>query len=131
MPPAAEWVAQPMGVAAAARDAGPVPRLLVFWSHPQHLTSEEAERWASTELHSLIASSMIEQARLTRLASASTRHSQPCDWMLELEFPAGTDAAACIDSPHWKDWLGDLRLLGMRPVAMVADGSAPLEGGTS
>jgi hypothetical protein len=118
-----------MDVAAVRREAGRVPRLLVFWSRPQHLTSEEAERWASADLRTLIAASAIERARLTRLASASGRHSQPCDWMLELELPAGTDVAACIDSSDWKDWLGDLRLLGMRPVAMVADGSAPLEGG--
>ena len=107
-----------------------MPRLLVFWSRPRHLTSEEAERWAGAELDALLAATAVERARLTRLASASARHSQPCDWMLELELRAGTDVAACVDSSIWKDWFGDLRLLGMRPVAMVSDGDAPLEGGT-
>jgi hypothetical protein len=120
-----------MDAAAGPREAGPVPRVLVFWSRPHHLTVEEAERWAGAELEALLATSAIEHVRLARLASASARHAHACDWMLELELRAGTDVAACVESSGWKEWLGDLRLLGMRPVAMVTDGDAPLEGGRS
>ena len=59
----------------------------------------------------------IETARLTRLCSASARYGKSFDWLLELDI---AEARAHVDSPAWSEWLSDLRMLGLRPGAMVA-----------
>src|SRR5262245_27471571 len=93
-----------------------MPRVLVAWSRPHHLSADEAERWARTEVQRLLAGAAVGAARLTRLESASPRLGCAWDWLAELEItvPAGIDAGACAD------WLADLRLLGMQPVVMLA-----------
>ena len=97
-----------------------MPRLLVLWSRPPHLTVEEAERWARGELRALLAGDAVRSAALTRLESASPRHGCDWDWLLELEI--AVPVRECVDSGVFAAWLGDLRLLGMRPaVAVVAD----------
>jgi hypothetical protein len=108
----------------AAHDVG-VPRLLVMWSRPHHLTPEEAERWARAEVRVLLADSGIRSASLTRLASASVRHGGDRDWLLELDVAAPD----CLERGPGAEWLGDLRLLGMKPVVMLVAGSVDLEAG--
>lgn len=103
-------------------------RVLVFWSRPAHLSADEAEAWVREELEGLLRRGDVARAGLTRLEPASSRHARPCDWMLELELPPGADVATCLDSRLWKEWLADLRLLGMRPSVMVPAGHAEIEG---
>jgi hypothetical protein len=101
-----------------------MPRVLVLWSRPQHLSAAEAERWARDEVRALLAADAVTSARLARLQRPSPRHGGEWDWLLELE----VTAADCVDRGACAEWLGDLRLLGMRPsVTLVADGIA-LEG---
>ena len=95
-------------------------RLIVLWSRPYHLGTEEAERWATQQVRELVKTDGVGGAALTRLERASPRHGCDWDWLLELEIalPAGDR----ID-----DWLGDLRLLGSRPAVLLAAESIPLE----
>jgi hypothetical protein len=95
-----------------------VSRLLVLWSRPAHLTYEEAERWARAEIRALLRSDGVRAAELTRLESASERHRADRSWLLELEV-AGP-VPECVESGPCADWLGDMRLLGMRPAVMLA-----------
>ena len=102
-------------------------RLLVLWTRPHHLSEGEAEAWACASLRQLLALDGVARGRLTRLASTPGRHLRPWDWLLELELPADGDLEACVASAGWREWLGDLRLLGMQPAAMVADGGHELD----
>jgi hypothetical protein len=100
---------------------GRVPRLLVFWTRPQHLSAEEADAWTSEQLSGLQDLEAVERARLTRLGTPSTAHPQEWDWMLELDLAPGADARRCVESGWCGEWLADLQLLGMRPAAVLAD----------
>jgi hypothetical protein len=102
-----------------------VPRLLVMWSRPLHLTAEETERWARAEVRMLLADSGIRSASLTRLASASRRHGADRDWLLELDVAAPD----CLERGPGAEWLGDLRLLGMKPAVMLVADSVDLDAG--
>jgi hypothetical protein len=106
-----------------------VARLIVFWTSPAHLTPEEAETWTRGELSAITALEAIERAELSRLETASARLPRPCDWMLELYLTPGADRDACLAAQPLLEWLADLRLLGMHPCAVVADGEIVLEGG--
>ena len=54
------------------------------------------------------------------------RHPRPWDWMLELHLQEGVDAHACVNAPGCVEWLGDLRLLGMRPAVVLVEDSTTL-----
>jgi hypothetical protein len=95
-------------------------RLVLIWSRPYQLSGEEAERWVRAESARLLGLDAVERAELTRLSAASESHAQPWDWMLELHLVEGADARACADGAALRDWLGDLRLLGMRPQIVLA-----------
>lgn len=101
----------------AAVDLAVDRRLLVCWNDPRHLSADEAAGWAAAELRPVLAAEGIETARLTRLRSASARYGKSFDWLLELDI---AEARAHVDSPAWSEWLSDLRMLGLRPGAMVA-----------
>jgi len=102
-----------------AHDDG-VARLLVLWSRPHHLTPLEAERWVRGEVRAVVAHDAICSARLSRLEPASPRHGADWQWLLELEI--AEPVHDYVESGPCAEWLGDLRLLGMRAqVVVVAD----------
>jgi hypothetical protein len=117
-----------MAAAAGRPDDGTVARLLVVWTRPHHLSEAEAEAWASAEVARLASSDGIAAARLSRLRGASARSSKPWDWLLELEV-APAAVGGCVESRALREWLADLRLLGMDPAAMVVDSGRELRGG--
>jgi hypothetical protein len=104
---------------------GAVPRLLVLWSRPRHVSSEEAERWARAEILQLLRADDVRSAQLTRIASASVRHGSEWSWLLELEVADPVDQF--VKRRPCADWLGDMRLLGMQPRVMVAAESVDLD----
>jgi hypothetical protein len=106
-----------VAAAGAAHDV-PVARLMVLWTRPSHLTAEEAERWARDEVRRLLSADTVQGAELTRLGSASARHGSDWDWLLELEIDL--PARTTVDHGPCAEWLGDLRLLGMRPTVLLA-----------
>jgi hypothetical protein len=101
---------------------GDVARLLIFWTHPSHISVAEAGAWARTELAKITGLATVERAELTRLRTASAYFGSPHDWMLELHLVDGADPADCVNSQVCADWLGDLRLLGMHPAVVAVDG---------
>ena len=96
-------------------------RLLIFWTHPYHLSVAEADAWLHGELRKLTRLAGVERAELTRLRSGSRRFEPPHDWMLELHLAPGVAASDCVEAQPCAEWLGDLRLLGMRPAVVVAE----------
>ena len=101
-------------------------RLVVLWTRPYHLSAEQADAWTCREAARLLGLDGVARIELTRLQSASLHHPSPCDWMLELHLHAGVDGHACVDAPVLAAWLGDLRLLGMRPAVVLVEGSTTL-----
>jgi hypothetical protein len=101
-------------------------RLVVLWTRPYHLSAEEADAWTRREAAHLLALPGAARAELTRLDSASAQHGGDWDWMLELHLREGADAHACAEDPVFEDWLLDLRLLGMRPTAVLVEDSTVL-----
>jgi hypothetical protein len=102
-----------------------VARLMVLWTRPSHLSAEEADRWARDEVRALLAAEAARGAELTRLQSASARHGCDWDWLLELEIDL--PARDTVDHGPCAEWLGDLRLLGMRPTVLLAAESITLK----
>jgi hypothetical protein len=100
---------------------GAVARLLIFWTHPSHLSVAEADAWARGELRKVAGLAVVDYAELRRLRSASSAFGSPHDWMLELHLVAGAEPADCVEAQPCAEWLGDLRLLGMRPAVVAVD----------
>ena len=103
-----------------------VARLLIFWTHPQHLSVAEADAWARAELRKVTGLAVVERAELIRLRTASEQLGCPHDWMLELHLADGVAPADCANARVCAEWLADLRLLGMRPTVVAVDSTAPL-----
>ena len=103
-------------------------RVLIFWTHPHHLSTEEADAWTRDELRKVAALAAVERAELTQLRTASERVGRAHDWMLELHLAPGVEPSECVDAQPCAEWIGDLRLLGMRPVVVAVDSSRPLQG---
>jgi hypothetical protein len=111
-----------MGSGRRSAQDGLVARLLIFWTHPSHLSIAEADAWARTELRKVTGLAAVDRAELTRVRSTSANFGCPHDWMLELHLADGAQAADCVETPVCAEWLGDLRLLGMRPAVVAVDG---------
>jgi len=99
---------------------GEMARLLVFLTRPHHLSDDEVETWTRGEARRLLAVEGVERLELTRLQSASERHARPWDWMLELYLAPYADPRDWVDAGPCAEWIGDLRLLGLRPAVLVA-----------
>jgi hypothetical protein len=101
-------------------------RLLIFWTRPAHLSASDADDWVRSELRKVTDLTGVERAELIRLRSGSEHVNAPHDWMLDLHLFPGASPAECIEAQACAEWLGDLRLLGMRPAIVVADGEVSL-----
>ena len=101
-------------------------RLIVLVGAPPHLRAEEAEGWLHKEAAALGRADGVRRAVISPLASPSLRWSSQWGWLIELDCdnPGGVERATCDQA--WKDLLGDLRLLGMRPAVAVVGQSSEL-----
>jgi hypothetical protein len=111
--------------AAAVAHAVHVPRLLIVWSRPHHLTREETSRWVHGEVGTLLDGAGTRSGELRRLESASPRHG--CDWHWLLDLDVAAPASTFVDEGAGAQWLADLRLLGMRPQVMVVGDAVTCE----
>jgi hypothetical protein len=96
-----------------------VPRVLVLWCRPYHLSTADEERWVTEQVRPLAKADGVQGAVLTRLDTASMRHLREWNWLLELELAE----PAC---EPLEEWLADLRLLGSRPAVLLTAGNVPL-----
>jgi hypothetical protein len=104
-----------------------VARILVLWTHPHHLSAEDAQRWALEEASRLLSLDVIERAELTRLRSASGRHPGGWDWLLELHLAESAERLSCVDAAACAEWLADLDQLGLHPTVLLANGGVAPE----
>jgi hypothetical protein len=97
-------------------------RVLIFWRRPPHLSREEAQEWVLEQLGAFTDHDAVARAELTAVEPAGARYQGPGDWMLELHLRPDADHAACVEAAGCAELLADLRLLGMDPSAVIADG---------
>ena len=106
----------------AADHAVGVPRLVMLWTRPDHLTREEADAW----VHAEVAGLGLADARIGEVQPAAFEHPVSWHWMLELEVDDAAIGARSLRRGPVADWVRDLRLLGMRPTVMlVANAAGP------
>jgi hypothetical protein len=102
-----------------------VPRIVVLWTRPDHLTRGEADAWVQAGTATLDAAPGISNARVGELHSAALEHPARWHWMLELDIADQASVARTLRHGPVADWMRDLRLLGMHPTVMLVDGAAP------
>ena len=105
--------------AAPRREAGDVPRLVILWTRPYHLSREQADAWVSSEVAGLAATPGVDGARVVKVQRAALEHPSQWDWMLELDVGDAATVTGLLRRGDVADWLRDLRLLGMRPTVML------------
>jgi hypothetical protein len=104
-------------------------RLLLLARRPDNLSREEAEVWLRREVRRLDGSAGIERVSITRLGPASLRWGRSADWLIELEVPAWSWESRALCEDACAALVGDMRLLGMKPVLAVADEQLDLREG--
>jgi hypothetical protein len=102
-------------------------RLLLMGRSPATLPGDPGRAWLAEQAARLAALPAVSTASLCPLRSASDRWSSEFEWLLELRVRDGTPVADVVDHPLWIELLADLRLLGMRPQAAVADAAGAVE----
>lgn len=96
-------------------------RLIVLWSAHGSGPRAELERWAQEQLPMMRSARGVRGAWLRRVEPASPRWSVDWGWAFELCVSAD-DVRGLCDRGACGDLLADMRLLGMRPVAMLLEG---------
>jgi len=108
-----------MEPAAAGAHAVEVPRLVILWSRPTHLTRKEADAWIEAEVLALTAVPEVDGSRLAEVRPAAMAYPADWHWMLELDVADDAAAGRTLHRGPIADWVGDLRLLGMRPTVLL------------
>jgi hypothetical protein len=105
-----------------------VARLMLFVRRPHVLSPEEASRWMREQAAALAGARAVERVELIRLRAPGLGGAADCEWLIEMHCERGEDAAHAALDAACRDLVADLRLLGMHPRLVVADGSEPVEG---
>jgi hypothetical protein len=105
-----------------------VARLMLFVRRPYVLSEEDAARWMREQASTLARVSAVDRVELIRLQAPALHGGGDCEWLIEMHFERGEDAARAARDDACRDLVADLRLLGMRPQLVVADGAERLEG---
>ena len=100
-----------------------MPRLVILWTRPAHLSRSEAETWVRAEMPALQAAAGVDGTRITEVRSAVFEHPASWHWMLELDVVDDAAAGRTLQRGPIADWVRDLHLLGMRPTVLLV-GSA-------
>jgi hypothetical protein len=101
---------------------------MLFVRRPSSLSEDEAVRWMRGQAAPLAAMSHVDRVEVTRLQTPALRGGTDWQWLIEMHCDDGEDASNAARDPACRDLVADLRLLGMQPVLVVADGTEPLEG---
>ena len=98
-----------------------MPRLLILWTRPAHLSRVEADAWARGEVPALAAAAGVDGTRITEVRPAGFAHPSAWHWMLELDVADDAAAGRSLETGPVADWVRDLRILGMRPTVLLVD----------
>jgi hypothetical protein len=106
---------------AASGEAVAESRLLLLWSARVSGSRAELERWAHEQLPALRSARGVHGVSLCRVAPASPRWAVDWDWAFELRV-SGESVDELCDRGACGDLMADMRLLGMRPAALLLEG---------
>ena len=70
----------------------------------------------------------VRRVEVTRLQAPALRGGRDWEWLIEMYCDRGEDAARAARDDACRDLVADLRLLGMKPSLVLADGTDPLPG---
>ena len=90
-------------------------RVVILWERPDVLSNAEAVSWARAEVQRLLVSDDVAGVCLRPVAPVEDGEPRRYDWMLEVDLAT---ASSWHDSPL-RELVGDLRMLGMRPLVVV------------
>jgi hypothetical protein len=102
---------------------------MLFISRPFHLSEKEADRWIRSQAAAIGGTDAITRMELSRLQSPAARgDGADWDWLIEMHCDGIESASRAAREEGLRDLLADLRLLGMRPRLLLADGTQALTG---
>jgi hypothetical protein len=105
----------------------PMARLMLFVCRPSALSEADAARWMREQAAQVASVGEIDRVQLTRLESPVWQGGGDGEWLIELHCRRREDAVRAARDNACRDLVADLRLLGMRPRLVMADGSGPRE----
>ena len=117
-----------MAQADASPSIGAVARLMLFVRRPSVLSEQEAVSWMRREAAPLATLTAVDRVEVTRLQAPALRGGTDWQWLIEMHCPSGDDAARAARDDACRELVADLRMLGMQPSLIVADGTEPLQG---
>jgi lactam utilization protein B len=100
---------------------------MLFARRPYHLSEEEADRWMRSQVTALTRSAAASGVQVSRLRAPASRAGE-WDWLIEMHFDDADDAVRAAHVDACRDFVADLRLLGMSPRLVLADATRPLDG---
>jgi hypothetical protein len=101
---------------------------MLFVRRPYHLSDDEADRWIRIQAAPLAGAAAVDSVRLSRLQAPAARGGGDCDWLIEFHCRGAEEARRAARDEVLRDMIADLRLLGMNPRLVLADGTRPVEG---
>jgi hypothetical protein len=111
----------------------PQVRILGLWSAARGVSPGEDASWARVQAQRVGACPEVAALALHSVTSAAVPHPQPCGWCLELRLAQGHEPSEVLASGAFAEFLGDMvaeflgdmRLLGMRRQVLAVDGELP------
>jgi hypothetical protein len=101
---------------------------LLFVGRPYALSESEEVRWMREQVALLARMESVRRVEVTRLQAPALRGGRDWEWLIEMYCDRGEDAARAARDDACRDLVADLRLLGMNPSLVLADGNDPLTG---
>jgi hypothetical protein len=101
---------------------------MLFVCRPYHLSDDEADRWMRSQAAPLVDAAAVDSVRLSRLQAPAAWGGGDWDWLIEFYCRGAEEARRTAREEVLRDMVADLRLLGMNPRLVLADGTRLLEG---
>jgi hypothetical protein len=95
--------------------------MLVLWNACRGVDAGQDASWAEARTEPLAACDGVAALALHPVGTAGVQHSPPCSWCLELRLADDHTPRDLIRAPPWREFLGDLRLLGMHPRVLTIE----------
>jgi hypothetical protein len=100
-------------------------RVLVLWDSARGVPPGEDAAWARGHAQTVGACAGVDGMALHPVATAAALHPSPCSWCLELRLAEGHAPRDVLRADAVAEFLGDLRLMGMRPRVLAIEGDQP------
>ena len=100
---------------------------MLFVRGPYFLSEEEAACWMREQAAQLAKASGVDRVELIRLRTPALGGGADCEWLIEMHCGREEDVVRAARDEVCRELVADLRLLGMHPRLMVADGDESLD----